>query len=121
MTIAMCIECGKEKFGAFSPCDRCGFEPTSIIEQAKSVLLSDHHQSRGELKKVGKIIESGQPITYDPNVLALNVRVFERMEADPTAFECTMCGETLDSFDETVCPTCKRRNEAGTAKETRED
>jgi len=109
MTIAICTECGKEKFGAFSPCDRCGFAPTSITEQAKSVLLSDHHHNRAELDEFSKAIEAGQPVAYNPAVLALNERVFECMDADPDAFQCTICGEDVDWFNETLCEKCKEK------------
>jgi hypothetical protein len=64
MTIAICTKCGTEKFGAFSPCD-CGFTPTSNIEMAESIILSDHHYTRSELSAVGAAIKSGETIAFE--------------------------------------------------------
>ena len=69
MTIAICIKCGAEKFGAFSPCE-CGFTPTSKAEIAESILLSDHNYTLSELRDVGSAIKSGEVITVDPVVIA---------------------------------------------------
>jgi hypothetical protein len=109
MTIAICIQCGTRKFGAFSPCAKCGFTPTSSTEQAKSVLLSNHHHTRDEIDQLCKMIQSGHAIVYDASVLALNERVFECMDADPDAFQCTICGEDVDWFNGTLCLKCKEK------------
>ncbi|MDR5728592.1 MAG: hypothetical protein RB191_14295 [Terriglobia bacterium] len=114
MTIAICIQCGTRKFGAFSPCATCGFTPTTSTEQAKSVLLSDHHHTRDELDQLGSIIQSGDPVVYDAPALALNERVFECMDADPDAFQCAICGEDVDWFNETLCRKCKEKRAAET-------
>lgn len=112
MTIAICTECGTRKFGAFSPCDHCGFTPDSSTEKAKSVLLSDHHYTPFELDIIGKSIRSGKPIPYDPVEVAENERILDRLEADPEAFQCAVCGEDLDSFDDTLCPSCRSSKDA---------
>jgi ribosomal protein L40E len=109
VTIAICIQCGTRKFGAFSPCAKCGFTPTASAEQAKSVLLSDHHHTRDELDQLGRTIQSGHPIVYDATALALNERVFECMDEDPDAFQCKICGEDVDWFSETLCRKCKEK------------
>jgi hypothetical protein len=69
MTIAICIKCGGEKFGAFSPCE-CGFTPDSKAEMAESILLSDHHYTHSELRDIGSAIKSGEVITVDPVAIA---------------------------------------------------
>lgn len=74
-------------------------------------MLSDHHHTRDELDRFSKAIQAGEAITYDPVVLALNVRVFERMDADPDAFQCTICSGNVDSFDETLCPKCQEHKQ----------
>jgi hypothetical protein len=53
LTIAVCIKCGKTKFGAFSNCERCGQSPASAKELAVSLLLSDHYYPIKELKEIG--------------------------------------------------------------------
>ena len=82
MTIAICTECGKEKFGAFSPCGQCAYTPSSDTEKAKSVMLSDHHYTQFELRIIGESIRSGKPITYDPAILAEYVLGLEILESE---------------------------------------
>jgi hypothetical protein len=45
MTIAVCLGCGSLKFGAFNPCKKCSSRPTSDIDLAYSMALTDHYLS----------------------------------------------------------------------------
>lgn len=107
MTIAICTECGARKFGAFSRCDHCGFTPTSSTDRARSILLSDHHYTPDELNRLGEAIKSGKSIQSDPASLTTYARTLDCLEADPEALQCAVCGEDLDSFDETLCQSCR--------------
>jgi len=60
MTIAICIKCGAEKFGALVPCEECGFFPSDMVDRAKSTVLSDHHLEISELHRVGQEIRDGK-------------------------------------------------------------
>jgi hypothetical protein len=106
MTTAVCTQCGGTKFGALCPCDRCGITPSSTSEKAKSVLLSDHYYTLNELNELGKAVKSGEPIAYDPALLAIYERALDCLEFDPESLQCKVCGDDLDSFDETHCPSC---------------
>jgi RecJ-like exonuclease len=107
MTIAICTACGTKKFGAFSPCDECGFTPSSNDERAKSVLLSDHHYTQAQLDELSRAIKVGQTILYDSASVAQYARTFDILDSDPDALQCKNCGEDLESFDETLCPKCR--------------
>ena len=107
MTIALCTACGGKKFGAFSPCDECGFIPASAEEMAKSALLSDHYYSHSELDGICDAMKAGQKIEFDPRVVAEHALVLEALESDPDAFQCKKCGDDLDSLSETLCEECK--------------
>lgn len=112
MTIALCTECGRTKFGAFSPCDHCGFTPSSSSERAKNVLLSDHHYTSDELDRLSELIQSGHSVVYDPASVAMYEKLLDCMESDPEALQCAVCGEDLDSSDSTLCPRCRSSRDA---------
>jgi hypothetical protein len=107
LTIAICAKCGVTKFGAFNPCDQCGYEPPSTLEKAKSILLSDHHHTKAELEMIGEAIRSGRPVAYDPVALATYERTLDIMESNPEALACPVFGEDLNSLDETFCRKCR--------------
>ncbi len=111
MTYAVCEKCGTRKFGAFSPCDQCGFTPVSSGDQAKAILLSDHHHTHAELDVLTNKIRSGQPIAYDPVALALQQRTNEMLDADPDALSCKICGEDVDWYDDVLCHKCKEQTQ----------
>jgi hypothetical protein len=112
VTIAICTECGRTKFGAFSPCDHCGYTPSSDAERAKSVILSDHYYKFDELIKFSELIQSGQHILYDPASVAMYEKLLGCLESDPEALQCAACGEDRDSFDSTLCSSCRASQDA---------
>ena len=109
MTVAICLECGEAKFGAFSPCSRCGFAPKSSTEEAKNILLSDHHHTRAELDALSETIRSGHPVVYDPVALAVQERTLQYLAADPDALQCKLCGNDVDGFEDTLCAKCLQK------------
>src|SRR2546428_11821261 len=70
MTVAICVACGTQKFGAFAPCPRCRHEPKRILEKAKSITLSEQSFSIDSLGKFRNMIESGVEVPFDPLSLA---------------------------------------------------
>ena len=66
MTQAICMFCGKSKFGAFSSCDSCGKEPVLEDDYVASVLLTDHYFSLQSLDAIGKDISKGKELDIDP-------------------------------------------------------
>jgi hypothetical protein len=65
MTLAICIQCGGRKFGAFAKCSECGFAPASEEEFAKSMMVTDHYFSREELEQIGNDTKAGNPPKFD--------------------------------------------------------
>lgn len=65
MTLAICKNCGKEKWGAFNECDRCGFVPNNEDELAESLILSDHYFDKETLNNISLAFQSGKPPKID--------------------------------------------------------
>ncbi len=53
MTVAICINCGKQKEGSFTKCPRCDFAPVSDLELAYSLAYSDSHYPADMLARIG--------------------------------------------------------------------
>jgi hypothetical protein len=70
VTVARCQRCGEEKFGAWVPCAKCGFEPATPEDRAKAVLLSDHHVRGPALAELGRRIAAGELISFDERQVA---------------------------------------------------
>lgn len=61
-TMAMCPNCGEIHFGAWVPCDKCGFscdEKSNLMHVC--LLFSDHNMSVRTLENFGKVIKNLQP------------------------------------------------------------
>ena len=62
MTIATCVFCGEEKFGALTGCKSCKRRPETVRDVARSMYFCDRHQSIAELKDIGAFIKAiGRP------------------------------------------------------------
>ena len=61
MTVAVCVQCGAIKHGAFTPCAECGFDPDTELDAAYSLALTDHYFSRDVLDQISSSIRSGRP------------------------------------------------------------
>jgi hypothetical protein len=62
MTIATCVFCGEEKFGALTRCKSCKRRPETVRDVARSMYFCDRHQSIEELKDIGAFIKAiGRP------------------------------------------------------------
>lgn len=62
MTRAICIKCGTEKHGAFTPCPSCNFMPRIDEDMALSLALTDRDQSPERLAALSEHIRQGKPI-----------------------------------------------------------
>ncbi|MGH9677694.1 MAG: hypothetical protein ACRD36_11385, partial [Candidatus Acidiferrum sp.] len=65
MTLAICIVCGEQKFGAWTPCRACGFQPDNSVDKAKSLTLTDHHNTYEQLVEFGMMIQRGDSPHFD--------------------------------------------------------
>lgn len=66
MTAAICLNCGEFKFGAWTPCRKCGHVPTDEEDRAKHLIVTDHYLSQADLKSVGKNIKDGKQPQFSP-------------------------------------------------------
>jgi hypothetical protein len=70
MTLAICLQCGHEKLGAFTPCPACGYDPSGDnLAEAKALLLSDHHATADELRAASAMIKEGKEVPFSRSVI----------------------------------------------------
>jgi len=69
MTVAVCLNCGELKHGAFNPCLSCGYEPNDEESLTKHLLVTDHYHTRETLEAISERVKAGEPITFDPDAL----------------------------------------------------
>jgi hypothetical protein len=87
MTYAVCIKCGEGKFGALVPCLKCGFTPGSPSDQARSILLSDHHADKATLDAAGAKLRAGESLEFDePGIARMAVELEESARHPPRGF-----------------------------------
>jgi len=119
MTLAICIACGTEKFGAFVPCQECRFEPTELADKAKSLMLSDHNFPPAELQKYSETLKSHEEVPYDFAALAVVARpiieetyYWEHLNETRGVLQCMRCGtEFRPSRDGVLCALCYAQTE----------
>ena len=61
MTVAVCVNCGAIKHGAFDPCDKCHVCPENEADLAYSLALTDHYFSIDVLNQISKDMRDGKP------------------------------------------------------------
>jgi hypothetical protein len=66
MTWALCLNCGKIKFGAICPCPNCQVHSTGNMEL--DICFSDHHWERQTLEELGAVIDALAPAVADPEL-----------------------------------------------------
>src|SRR5439155_5748389 len=119
MTLAMCLSCGSQKFGAYVACPVCGFEPVAPIDKAKSMMLSDHTLDSTQLSQLGDAIRRGAQLPFDPVSLVTIIQDIEeeeyfwsRIDAARGVLPCKCCGAVFKAeTSEIICPKCASKNE----------
>jgi hypothetical protein len=87
VTRAVCIACGADKIGAFTPCFECRFDPSKPFDKvamARSLVLSDHHQDAAGLDDASAVLRSGRALKWPDDDIA---RIGERIETEYPAVE----------------------------------
>jgi hypothetical protein len=56
MTIALCFNCGRTKFGAICPCPDCLVNSTG--DMGLDIAFSDHHMSTRTLEAFGRVVKA---------------------------------------------------------------
>lgn len=119
MTLAICMKCGTEKFGALVLCRACGFTPETSLEKAKSFLLCEHHFSPDDLYLYGSKIKSGEQVRFDPIALVCFAEPFEQesyfwenFDQEGNLLPCRHCGSPFHpQLDEVLCTGCAEESE----------
>jgi len=65
MTVAVCLNCGEFKHGAFNPCSKCHHTPNSPDDQARHLLVTDHYLERAQLEQVSTKIKAGEKPAFN--------------------------------------------------------
>ena len=89
MINAICIRCGDGKGHALTKCKKCGFEPTTDEEKAKSIILSEYHEietelhgkSIEELKVIGERIKGGEAYEFDQQEVDKTVKYMHEVNS----------------------------------------
>ena len=61
VTVAVCVNCGAIKFGAFNYCDGCNFRPQTETDLAYSLALTDHYFAIDVLNQISADMSAGAP------------------------------------------------------------
>jgi ribosomal protein L40E len=83
MALAICINCGAQKTGAFMECNGCGFEPSRAKDKARSIFLSEHHFSKDDLEIASKIINAGERMALDEYEIDQYFATIEELQSRP--------------------------------------
>ncbi len=98
MTLALCFNCGNIKFGAFNPCDECGYSPNNDMLRDASIGFSDWVLSDEEFRRYASVIKRIHALSDDdelcvwtffryisknyPSILSIDVGNDIKIEAD---------------------------------------
>ena len=82
MTIAVCLNCGARKVGAFNPCAECDYEPTDSRDMAEHLLASDHYCSSEELARASAIVKNGTRPRFPDEAVASVVSYMQTMRSE---------------------------------------
>ncbi len=69
MTVAVCLNCGAFKHGAWTPCLKCGCTPNDDESYTRHMLVTDHFLSKEQLEEVAARVKAGEPVEFPPEVL----------------------------------------------------
>ena len=116
MTVAVCIRCGAMKFGAWTECKTCGYEPKTCIDRAKSLIAADHYFPHEYLKGAASRLRQGYPLIFSDEQIKTIAFDIEKQDYFTLHFDfengtipCVKCGESFRPNPETenvVCPAC---------------
>lgn len=65
MSVAVCLNCGEFKVGAFTYCPHCKYEPHDDESLTKHLLATDHYCDQALLESIAERVKAGVPVTFD--------------------------------------------------------
>ncbi|MGC4043682.1 MAG: hypothetical protein QM758_07730 [Armatimonas sp.] len=69
MTVAVCLNCGEFKHGAFTVCPHCGYVPEDDESLTKHLIVTDHYFDRQKLEGISARVKAGEPLEFAPETL----------------------------------------------------
>ncbi|UVT19925.1 MAG: hypothetical protein H8K03_19425 [Nitrospira sp.] len=69
MTVAVCLECGRMKAGAWTSCPHCNFQPHGEEELAKSLMVSDQWVPSDILVEFAARRQLGEQFNFEPELV----------------------------------------------------
>src|SRR6516165_3078794 len=78
MTLAICIRSGEKKIGALTRCAKCGFKAEQTVDQARSLLLTDHYLAHAELETLAQKLKCGEQVQFDEASLSELAQTLEQ-------------------------------------------
>jgi len=131
VTIAICIRCGETKFGAWTRCEACGFEPASTTDLAKSLVATDHYFSVDYLHHAAEGLKRGRPLVFSDKQIAEGAAQIEaqmyfldNFDSDAGTIKCVKCGRVFSTdidTEEVECPDCLRGMPGGSGPSASND
>ena len=82
MTVAVCLNCGELKHGAWASHLKCGYTPDDDESLTKHLLVTDHYHSREMLEAIAARVKSGEPVEFDPETLQAAWVSKEQLDAE---------------------------------------
>lgn len=83
---AVCVLCGKPKWGALTVCRHCQKRPESLEDQARSMLASEDTLDDAGLEALGERIAAGESVEFDAEQLAAMRADLEKVPRVPLWF-----------------------------------
>jgi hypothetical protein len=73
MTCAVCLQCGAFKFGAWTRCPKCFFQPDDDVTRAQHLCVSDHYLTHRRLEEISEAVRKGEPVAFPSRVLTTQI------------------------------------------------
>src|SRR5262245_13521738 len=71
VTVAVCLECGRMKAGAWTPCPACNYQPAGAEELAKALMVSDSCVAPDKLQEFVARRQQGEPWNFSPELVEM--------------------------------------------------
>src|SRR5262245_17248867 len=69
MSVAVCLECGRMKAGAWTSCPHCNYQPHGEEELAKSLMVSDQLVPSDILTEFAARRQLGEQFNFEPELV----------------------------------------------------
>jgi hypothetical protein len=81
MTCAVCLRCGALKFGAWTVCPECFYQPEDEARRAKHLLVSDHYLAHRRLEEISQAVKKGALVVFPAGALTRQIFTWTALKA----------------------------------------